>query len=79
MSLNKLKLTIPFEKLKVFLAENEFSILDYNFAHLNTLLKLPFFHGDPFDRLIISQAITDSLGIITHDNAFNQYTVTVLR
>ncbi len=79
MSLEKLKLSIPFEKLEVFLDENEFSILDYTFKHLNMLLKLPFFHGDPFDRLIISQAIADDLKIITHEETFNQYAVKVLR
>ena len=77
ISLGKLEISIPFEELEVYLEENEFAILDYNFEHLKTLLTLPFYHSDPFDRLIISQAITDDLKIITHDEAFNNYPVKI--
>lgn len=35
-------------------------------------------HGDPFDRLIISQAIAESLIIITKDGTIQQYDVEVL-
>jgi PIN domain nuclease of toxin-antitoxin system len=77
ISLGKLEISIPFEELEVYLEENDFAILDYNFEHLKTLLTLPFHHSDPFDRLIISQAITDDLRIITHDEAFNNYSVKI--
>lgn len=79
ISLGKLEISIPFEELEVYLEENEFLVLDYNFEHLKTLLILPFHHSDPFDRLIISQAITDGLSIITHDAAFNNYSVKTLK
>ena len=79
ISLKKLEISIPFEELERFLEENEFSILDYNFEHLNTLLKLPFHHSDPFDRLIISQALCEDLSIITHDDAFDHYEVKILK
>jgi len=79
ISLGKLEISIPFEELEVYLEENEFSVLDYNFEHLKTLLTLPFHHSDPFDRLIISQAITDDFRIITHDEAFNSYSVKILK
>jgi len=79
ISLKKLEMSIPFNELEKFLEENEFAILDYTFDHLNTLLKLPFHHSDPFDRLIISQAITDDLKIITHDESFALYDVKILK
>lgn len=79
ISLGKLEISIPFEDLEVYLEENEFSVLDYNFEHLKTLLTLPFHHSDPFDRLIISQAITDGFKIITHDEAFKNYPVKTLK
>ncbi len=79
ISLKKLEISILFEELEIFLEENEFSILDYNFEHLNTLLKLPFHHSDPFDRLIISQAIIEDFRIITHDKAFDHYEVKILK
>ena len=79
ISLGKLEISIPFEELEGYLEKNEFSVLDYNFEHLKTLLALPFHHSDPFDRLIISQAVTDDLRIITHDEAFNNYSVKILK
>ena len=78
ISLGKLEMSIPFDELEVYLEENGFPILDYNFGHLKTLQTLPFHHSDPFDRLIISQAITDDLTIITHDPFFRDYTVKLL-
>jgi PIN domain nuclease of toxin-antitoxin system len=79
ISLGKLEISIPFEELEEYLDENEFSILDYNFDHLNELIALPFHHSDPFDRLIISQAISEDFTIISHDNVFAGYSVRVLK
>jgi PIN domain nuclease of toxin-antitoxin system len=78
IGLGKLEMSIPFDELEVYLGKNEFLILDYNFEHLKTLLTLPFHHSDPFDRLIISQAITDDLTVITHDSIFRNYSVKLL-
>ncbi|XHR98188.1 PIN domain-containing protein [Mucilaginibacter sp. UC70_90] len=47
-------------------------------GHLDTLLELPHHHGDPFDRLIISQAISENLTIISADRHFKAYPVSVL-
>ena len=45
---------------------------------LDNIQKLPKIHGDPFDRLIISQARTRNMTIITSDNYIPQYEVSVL-
>jgi PIN domain nuclease of toxin-antitoxin system len=42
------------------------------------LQNLPFYHQDPFDRLIISQAQAEDYTIITHDDRFKQYDVKLL-
>ncbi|MCG2809945.1 MAG: type II toxin-antitoxin system VapC family toxin [Candidatus Aminicenantes bacterium] len=78
ISLGKLQITMPFETLELFLKENDLEVLDYNFSHLNILLTLPFHHSDPFDRLIISQAISENLTIITNDRSFQDYQVKLL-
>jgi PIN domain nuclease of toxin-antitoxin system len=49
------------------------SILDISKSHLKTLLYLPHIHKDPFDRLIISQAIAEDLTIITDDQFIKNY------
>jgi PIN domain nuclease of toxin-antitoxin system len=39
------------------------------------LPRLPLLHGDPFDRMLICQAIADSLTILTPDKAIGQYPI----
>lgn len=60
--LGKLKLAIP---LKRFFSEqiavNDFNILPIDFRHIFKIEYLPFHHRDPFDRLLIAQAITKKL------------------
>ena len=44
-------------------------------AHLSVLKELPFFHRDPFDRLLISTAIAEEMTLITTDVNIAQYKV----
>ena len=64
---------LPFPEIENLLANNNIGVLDIQFAHFNTLLSLPLHHGDPFDRLIISQALTDDLTVISDDGKFKLY------
>ncbi len=79
ISLGKLEISVPFEELEAYLEENDFTLLDFQFKDMKKLISLPFHHGDPFDRMIISQAIADELIIITHDEAFEHYGVEILK
>ena len=45
---------------------------------MDEIRRLPAIHGDPFDRLIISQAISENLVIITKDGTIPMYNVKVL-
>lgn len=47
--------------------------LEIEIDHCKILADLPFHHRDPFDRLIISQAMSESMSIISIDNQFWQY------
>lgn len=75
-SVGKLELPGPFDS---YLAEqirvNELGTLDINFAHVAVLADLPFHHRDPFDRLLIAQAIVEGIPIIGADSAFDAYAV----
>lgn len=52
-----------------------FKIIDTNTIHLNQFANLPLFadHTDPNDRLIIAQAISDKINIISCDSKFHYY------
>ncbi len=56
-------------------AINGIEILPINLQHLIALTKLPLHHRDPFDRILIAQAITEDVPIISIDKKFDLYGV----
>ena len=74
-SLRKLDLYVPILEMESFLNEKNIQLYSFTYKHLNILHSLPYHHGDPFDRLIIAQAIADDLTIVTDDKLFKNYNV----
>lgn len=58
--------------------ENSLELLGIDLAHLWQLTALPPFHGDPFDRLLVAQAMTESLILVSRDTKLDDYGVTRL-
>ena len=54
---------------------DRFQILTIEVAHLKRVNRLPHFHRDPFDRLLIAQSLTEDLPVISNDAAFDDYDV----
>ncbi|MDD5057266.1 MAG: type II toxin-antitoxin system VapC family toxin [Sideroxydans sp.] len=77
--LEKLTLAMPVEELvNKNVQENNFKILAIELTHISHLAKLPPHHKDPFDRIIIAQAMLEGMAIVTADQAFAAYTVPVV-
>lgn len=75
-SLGKLELGEPFgELIPAQLEANAFSVLNIGLPHVNEVASLPFHHRDPFDRMIIAQALVDGLPVIGVDPVFDAYGV----
>jgi PIN domain nuclease of toxin-antitoxin system len=74
-SLNKLRIDHPLEEFMTHRVDEGFRVLSIDTQHLPALATLPFHHRDPFDRLIISQAMSESMPICTSDNHFSSYDV----
>lgn len=55
-----------------------FSLLAATAAHVFATRRLPLHHRDPFDRLMLAQALIDGLTIVTHDDAFKRYDMPLL-
>jgi PIN domain nuclease of toxin-antitoxin system len=71
----KLDLGIEFHELEGILDRLNIQILPILFGDLKVQRTLPFHHTDPFDRLIISQAINQNLVLMSADSAFSNYPV----
>ncbi|MFP4258157.1 MAG: type II toxin-antitoxin system VapC family toxin [Desulfovermiculus sp.] len=54
-----------------------FELLSITADHAYAAGGLPMHHRDPFDRMIIAQARLEKLCIITHDNMFSKYDVSI--
>jgi PIN domain nuclease of toxin-antitoxin system len=57
---------------------NGFQLLPINLPHALYLENLPLHHKDPFDRLLISQAIVENMTLVTADPEFAKYQVNLL-
>jgi len=76
-SLGKLTLNVPLEDFVGTLISNKnFHILPVEIHHLTQLERLPYHHRDPFDRLLIAQAIETKATAVTEDRHWHQYPVT---
>ena len=53
-------------------------MLNVTAAHAAAVEALPLIHGDPFDRLLVAQALTEPLRLITHDRMLERYSDTII-
>jgi PIN domain nuclease of toxin-antitoxin system len=74
VGLGRLVLPEPFED---GVADAGFEPLPITFRHAREAGALPHHHRDPFDRMLIAQAIVEDLTIVTHDREFSSYDVRV--
>jgi len=76
ISLGKLRLPAPLEQfVPEQLSANGFEQQPINFRHVARVAKLPFHHRDPFDRLLIAQAIEEELALVSRDPVFKKYDI----
>ena len=59
-------------------AINEIQILPVLLPHTLALAQLPPIHKDPFDRLLIAQALHEGFSLLSHDEAVQRYPVPVV-
>jgi PIN domain nuclease of toxin-antitoxin system len=72
------RLPIP-ERLDRFIPEqlriNRIELLPVTAEHTFEVARLPLHHRDPFDRMLVVQALRESLPVVSADAAFDQYAV----
>jgi PIN domain nuclease of toxin-antitoxin system len=76
ISLQKLSVKMPLARfIEEHVLGNAIEILSLSLVHVTHVEKLPFHHRDPFDRLIVSQALIEKVPIISIDTTLDQYGV----
>lgn len=73
VNLGKLSLDMPYIDLRQQVTDNGFEILPITFSHTAELISLDLHHRDPFDRIIIAQALSERLILISKDGNFEKY------
>jgi PIN domain nuclease of toxin-antitoxin system len=69
-AIGRLRLDEPFRAL---VAADDFTELPLTLAHTECLQSLPVHHTDPFDRILVAQALVERATIVTHDRALERY------
>ena len=76
VSLGKWILNRPYpELLDIAIVQYGFQILPILPVHTECLLTLPFHHRDPFDRLLISQAMIEQIPLVSADSTMDAYSI----
>lgn len=75
LKIGKLFLQQSYEAIGAKIDASDILMLPISFADTVQVRHLPLHHGDPFDRMLISQAINHSLVIISTDEKFDAYPV----
>ncbi|MEG4149107.1 type II toxin-antitoxin system VapC family toxin [Microcoleus sp. Pol12B5] len=73
LGLGKLSLQNSFSELEEVLQQLKIEVLPITFSDTECYLNLPLHHRDPFDRILVAQAINHSLVLVSRDVAFDAY------
>jgi len=78
VNIGKLRLDFPVERIPDLADQSGLSALSLSNAAIFMLPKLPTVHGDPFDRLLICEAIQQGVPLVTPDEVIQRYPVKTL-
>jgi PIN domain nuclease of toxin-antitoxin system len=74
MNIGKLSFRQPFEsEMQDLLIQNNINLVPVKIEHTAVLTNLPLYHRDPFDRMMIAQAMVENFYIVSADSVFGSY------
>ena len=74
----RLELPYPVARYLTDRIDEGYVVLRVDGSHAAAVEHLPFHHHDPFDRLLIAQALSERFPVITRDRVFKKYGVEVI-
>ncbi len=78
INLGKLTVKMDFPELHSYLLEHHIQILPLQFTHILRLADLPHHHKDPFDRILIAQAKSENMTLVSADGNIALYDISIL-
>jgi PIN domain nuclease of toxin-antitoxin system len=76
-SLSKLDIAEPVDLfIRTLLDGLGMQLLGIDLRHVAVMQTLPFHHRDPFDRMIVAQALTENCALASNDTIFDTYGIT---
>lgn len=78
IKVGKGKLRTDLEEIAEQVALMDFRMLTVEAHHVRAYAKLPALHNDPFDRMLVAQAIAEPLQLLTHDRYLSPYSELVM-
>ena len=72
------KLDVDVEELRSYAEEHDFNELPITNVYMKAYLELPDLHKDPFDHMLLAQAITTPMRFITGDSNLAEYSSLVM-
>lgn len=75
MGLGKLHLSRPLSVIIPEIEANGFDLLPIKTEHVLQIEVLPYFHRDPFDRMLIGQGLAEDMVLVSNEDVFDQYGV----
>ena len=78
VGLKKLTLSLSYQWMTRAINDLGATILPVTVEYADVQAELPQHHRDPFDRLLIAQAIVENIQLVSNDTIFNQYGVACL-
>ena len=73
------EIPVTAEQVTRFCRESGITELPVSFAHAQAVSRLPVYHNDPFDRMLVVQAKEEGLFVLTHDGRLPPYGDFVVR
>jgi PIN domain nuclease of toxin-antitoxin system len=71
-------IVVPPRDLHPSIEEQQFKLLSVEWHHVASLVSLPLHHRDPFDRMLMAQAVADGMTIVTNDRKMRRYSVSLM-
>ncbi|BAQ61670.1 hypothetical protein GM3708_2076 [Geminocystis sp. NIES-3708] len=79
INIGKLSLKKSYQHIENELKLSDILLLPITFANTQRLCNLPLYHRDPFDRMLIVQAMERELILVSKDTKFSAYPIEILR